>query len=213
MSEKKKNVIPGGQEPGGGAADGDRQETKGADRESETRIAEIEQRIAELEQERDDMKDKYLRKAAEFENYKRRTEQEFSAMVKYANEQLIVDILPVIDDFERSLHIGTDRREFGPFYKGIELIYQKFKNILESRNVKQIESIGNRFDVDLHDALMQVAKENVEPGTIVEEVEKGYRYNDKVIRHAKVVVAKEPDEDTSVSDETASKESGHRENT
>jgi len=167
----------------------------------EAAVEKLKAQIDVLEKERDELKDKYLRKAAEFENYKRRTEQEFATFSKYANEQLIVDFLPVIDDFERSLHVSKERREFGPFYKGVELIYNKLMKLLESKGVKPIESEGKPFDVDLHDALMQAPKDNIEPNTIVEEVEKGYMYNDKVIRHAKVVVAKEPETDESDHDE------------
>lgn len=164
-------------------------------------IQELKEKIEALEKERDDMRDKYLRKAAEFENYKRRAEQEFASFGKYANEQLIVDLLPIIDDFERSLHVSKDRREFGPFYKGIELIYKKFTKLLESKGVKPIEAEGKPFDVDLHDALMLVPKDNIEPNTVLEEVEKGYLYNDRVIRHAKVVVAKGQESDEAGSDE------------
>jgi molecular chaperone GrpE len=162
---------------------------------TEEKIDQLQDRISQLEKERDDLKDKFLRKAAEFENYKRRTEQELSAFTKYAHEQLIVDLLPILDDFERSLHISKERREFGAFYKGIELIYEKFSKLLQSKGVKPIESEGKPFDVDLHNALMQVPKDNVDPSTVIEEVEKGYLYNDKVIRYAKVIVAKEPDDD------------------
>ncbi len=172
----------------------------------QTAIEELHAKIEQLEKERDDLKDKYLRKAAEFENYKRRTEQEFSSLTKYANEQLITDLLPVIDDFERSLHVSKDRREFGPFYKGIEMIYHKLLKLLESKGVSAIESQGKPFDVDLHDALMQTPKSDIEPNTVVEEVEKGYMYKDKVIRHAKVVVAKEPDDNDTHNNEEAPEE-------
>ncbi len=172
----------------------------------QTAIEELHAKIEQLEKERDDLKDKYLRKAAEFENYKRRTEQEFSSLTKYANEQLITDLLPVIDDFERSLHVSKDRREFGPFYKGIEMIYHKLLKLLESKGVSAIESQGKPFDVDLHDALMQTPKSDIEPNTVVEEVEKGYMYKDKVIRYAKVVVAKEPDDNDTHNNEEAPEE-------
>lgn len=178
---------------------------------TEEKIEELQERIAQLETERDDLKDKFLRKAAEFENYKRRTEQELSAFSKYAHEQLIVDLLPVLDDFERSLQISKERREFGPFYKGVELIYKKFSDLLESKGVKPIEAEGKPFDVDLHNALMQVPKDNVDPNTVIEEVEKGYLYNEKVIRYAKVIVAKEPDEDND-RDETDGERFNKKEN-
>lgn len=187
--------------------------TEGEDRTShETSVQELTDELERLEKERDELKDKYLRKAAEFENYKRRTEQEFTALTKYATEQLIIDILPILDDFERSLHVSKDRREFGPFYKGIELIYQKFKRMLESKGVKPIEAEGKPFNVDLHDALMQVPKKDIKPDTIIEEVEKGYMYDDKVIRHSKVVVAKDPDSNETQGDETSREALNKKEN-
>lgn len=185
---------------GGGQASHDNSQEQNT---SDADVQEVNEKIERLEKERDELKDKYLRKAAEFENYKRRTEQEFTALSKYANEQLISDLLPIIDDFERSLTISKDRREFGPFYKGIELIYQKFIGLLNAKGVQPIDSEGKQFNVDLHDALMQVPKEDVEPNTIIEEVEKGYLYKDKVIRHAKVVVAKEAEDDTMNDDKTS----------
>ncbi len=188
------------------------QETSNKNNTTDATIQELAVKIEQIEKERDNLKDKYLRKAAEFENYKRRTEQEFAALSKYATEQLIIDILPVIDDFERSLHVSKNRREFGPFYKGIELIYQKFMQLLESKGVKPIEVEGKPFNVDLHDALMQVPKDNIEPNTIIEEVERGYLYDDKVIRHAKVVVAKEPETDETAHDGTSGEEVNKKEN-
>ncbi len=178
---------------------------------TEEKIQELQERIAQLEKERDDLKDRFLRKAAEFENYKRRTEQELSAFSKYAHEQFIVDLLPILDDFERSLQISKERREFGPFYKGVELIYKKFYNLLESKGVKPIEAEGKPFDVELHNALMQVPKDNVKPNTVIEEVEKGYIYNDKIVRYAKVIVAKEQDDDNP-QDETNGERLNKREN-
>ncbi len=177
-----------------------------------TEIEKLSAKIEQLEKERDDLKDKYLRKAAEFENYKRRTEQDFAALNKYANEQLIADLLPIIDDFERSLHVSKERREFGPFYKGIDMIYQKLKKLLEAKGVKPIESEGKQFNVDLHDALMQTPKPDAEPNTVVEEVEKGYMYNDKVLRHAKVVVAKEPEDNNTENNEKSPEEFKKKEN-
>jgi molecular chaperone GrpE len=180
--ENAGNETTGSQEAAGGEAAAP----------DDDRFAELQARLEQLQKENEALKDRYLRKAAEFENYKRRTEQEFASFTKYAYEQLLVDILPVLDDFERSLNVSKDRREFGPFYKGVELIFEKFKSILNAKGVQPIESVGQTFDVDLHDALMQVSRDDVAPNTIVEEVERGYKYNDKVIRHAKVVVAKEP---------------------
>lgn len=135
-------------------------------------------------------KDLFLRKAAEFDNYKRRTEVETSAIIRYANEDVLSAILPIVDDLERSLKNSKDQKD-SPFFRGIELIYQKIIKILESQGVKTFVSVGKEFDVHFHDALLQVQKEGVPAHTVIEEVEKGYMFHDKVLRHAKVVVAAE----------------------
>lgn len=135
------------------------------------------------------LKDQLLRKAAEFENYKRRMEQQSSQLAKYAGENIILDLLPVIDDLTRSLKSGREKLENDPFYKGVELILSKFTKALEVRGVKPMESVGKEFNVDFHDVMMQVPRTDVAPHTIVDEIEKGYFLFDKVIRHAKVIVA------------------------
>lgn len=137
-------------------------------------------------------KDLFLRKAAEFENFKRRSEAESVSIVKFANEDLLLAILPVIDDLERSLKQGKDRGESGAFYKGVELIHQKMLKILEGQGVKPFETVGKEFNVEFHDALLQVPKDGVPPHTVIEEVEKGYLYHEKVLRHAKVIVSSAP---------------------
>jgi molecular chaperone GrpE len=152
-------------------------------------IEELKAKIAELERSVELYKDQFLRKAAEFENFKRRMENEYLNITRFANETLITEILPVIDDLTRSLKAGKARREFGAFYKGVELIHSKLMKILEARGLKPIEALGEQFNVDYHEALMQVQKEDVPLHTVVEEVEKGYMLHDKVIRHSKVIVA------------------------
>jgi molecular chaperone GrpE len=138
------------------------------------------------------LRDQLLRKAAEFENYKRRTESEISTLFKYQNEGLITDLLPVLDDFDRVLK-SDDNQDLVTFKKGVELIYDKFNKVLERQGLKEIDSKGKPFDVNLHDALMQAENEKASPNTVMETVEKGYYLKDKVIRHAKVIVSKKED--------------------
>jgi molecular chaperone GrpE len=157
--------------------------------ETPSEIESLRARIAELEKSVDLYKDQFLRKAADFENFKKRTENDYLNITSFANEALIAEILPVIDDLTRSLAAGKARREFGAFYKGVELIHAKLMKILEARGLKPIEALGKEFNVDYHEALMQMPKENVAPHTVIEEIEKGYILHDKVIRHAKVIVA------------------------
>ena len=150
---------------------------------------------AELESQVVSLKDQLLRKAAEFENYKRRTEQNTINFAKYASENIILELLPIIDDLSRSLKSGKEKLENDPFYKGVELILNKFNKVLESQGVKAMDSIGKEFNVEYHDVMMQIPRKDVKPHVIVEEIEKGYFLNDKVIRHAKVVVATSPIEE------------------
>lgn len=153
------------------------------------RTFELEAKLAEAQKQIDYYKDLLLRKAAEFDNYKKRTESEASTIIKFANEDLIVEFLPILDDIERSLKLAKEGKENDPFYRGLELIYQKLLKILEGQGVKLLECVGREFDVHFHDALLQVPREDVPPQTVVEEVEKGYTLHEKVIRHAKVIVS------------------------
>ncbi len=166
---------------------------------SEPEIAK--EKIVELESAIAAQKDQLLRKAAEFENYKRRTEQNSINFAKYASENIILELLPIIDDLSRSLKSGKDKSENDPFYKGIELIFSKFNKILELQGVKVMESIGKEFNVDFHDVMMQIPRTDIAPHVIIDEIEKGYFLNDKVIRHAKVIVATSPSEPIEHSEE------------
>ncbi|MCX7984843.1 MAG: nucleotide exchange factor GrpE [Bacteroidetes bacterium] len=153
--------------------------------------------LEELQKEVERYKDLLLRKAAEFENYKRRVEQENATLVRYANEDLLSQLLPVLDDFERSLTHSKEAKDVDALIKGIELIYQKFMKVLEANGVKTFESVGKPFDVQYHDALMQIPRTDVPPFTVLQEVERGYMLYDKVLRHAKVVVSTIPVEEES----------------
>lgn len=148
---------------------------------------------AKLESQLNELKDQLLRKAAEFENYKRRTENERSEYFAYANERLITELLPVLDDFNRALNAYDKSHDSEALKKGVELVYGKFSKILEKQGLKEIESTGKDFDVNLHEALMQQPTDEVEPNKIIDTIEKGYHLKDKVLRHAKVVVASKPE--------------------
>ena len=137
------------------------------------------------------LKEQLLRKAAEFENFRRRTREEQSMLVKYGNEGLILELLPALDDLNRSLKSGQEHTDFDAFYKGAELVRNKLVKILEARGLRPIECVGTPFDENLHDALLQVPRADLAPGTVIDEVETGYMLYDRVIRHAKVTVAAE----------------------
>ena len=157
----------------------------------ETNETNLEEKITQLEQEVVEFKDKLLRKAAEFENYKRRTENDQLNLLTFAAESFIQKLLPVIDDFERSLGHVEEAQDITAIKQGLKLIYDKLMKVLDEQGVKKIESVGNPFNVDYHEALMQRPDDSVEPHTVLDEMEKGYTYKDKVIRHAKVIVSEE----------------------
>jgi molecular chaperone GrpE len=138
------------------------------------------------------LRDQLLRKAAEFENYKRRSEGEFLALTKTANEGMLLSLLPVLDDLNRSLASGRDPQSHEAFFAGVEMIRAKFLKILEKHGVVPFPSTGKPFDVGFHDALMQLPREDVAPGTVIQEVDPGYLLHDKVLRHAKVIVSAQP---------------------
>jgi molecular chaperone GrpE len=149
----------------------------------------VNDQIQSLTAERDANHEKWLRAQAEFENYKRRTDTDSGNLVKFANERLILALLPIVNDFVRSLKAGGENKEYDAFYKGVELIHNNFMKVLEKEGLAAFDSVGKPFDVQYHDALMQLPKNGVEPNTVIEEIERGYKLNDKIIRHAKVIVS------------------------
>ena len=180
MTEKRRTVGP--QKKG-------KKQTKAKASESK-KEKQLREKIRTAEKEIEVLKDQLFRTAAELDNFRKRTEREISNIVRNANEKIIKDILSVIDDFERSLKSAPKRGKGRDFCKGFELIYQKLMTILRGYGLEPMESIGKDFDVEQHDALLQVEREDIPSGVIVEEHEKGYLLNDKVVRHAKVVVNK-----------------------
>jgi molecular chaperone GrpE len=140
------------------------------------------------------LKDTLLRKAAEFENYKKRTDSEISNFIKYASENIIKELIPVYDDLGRSVESINkgETKDFETLKKGVMLIYEKFKSVLEKEGLEEINSHGKEFDVDVNSAMMQIPKEGVKPNTVLEVIEKGYKLKDKVVKHEKVLVSSEP---------------------
>lgn len=151
----------------------------------------LKQQNDSLTNEVSELKDRLLRKAAEFENYKRRTENEHLNFLKYAAESFISKVLPVYDDLERSLAHINESSNIETITSGLNMIFSKFSKVLEEQGVKKIEAKGMPFDFNFHEALLQQTVQGVAPHTVIEVVEPGYMYKDKVIRHAKVIVSDE----------------------
>ena len=159
--------------------------------ESSNQTENLEEKIKVLEQDIIQYKELALRKAAEFENYKRRTENDQLNLLKYAAESLIIKLLPTIDDLKRSLEHMTEETDVQKIKEGVQLIYNKFVKTLADQGVQKMESIGKPFSVEFHEALMQRADDSVPPHTVIDELETGYMYKDRVIRHAKVIVSED----------------------
>lgn len=137
----------------------------------------------------EELKDKYLRQVAEFENYKKRTLKEKAELILNGAEKTVTAILPVLDDMERALQNAGDTEEAQAFKDGFELIYKKFVKTLESLGVKKIETEGQDFNTDFHEAIAMVpGLGDDKKGKVIDCVQTGYTLNDKVIRHAKVAV-------------------------
>lgn len=147
--------------------------------------------VSELKLEVIKLKDSLLRKAAEFENFKKRRNDEMSEFYKYASENIIKSLIPVYDDLSRSIDSINkgETKDFDTLKKGVQMIYDKFRKVLEDEGLKEINSLGNEFDVEVNEALMQMPKENAKPNTVLEVIEKGYKLKDKVIKHEKVIVS------------------------
>lgn len=142
-----------------------------------------------LKNELEEMKDKYLRLVAEFDNYKKRSIKERFELMKTAAQETIVTLLPVLDDFDRAKKSADNGAEV--FSEGVQLVYQKLYNALEQKGLKTMESQGVDFDPEWHEAITDIPAPSEDmKGKVLDTIEKGYVLNDKIIRYAKVVVAK-----------------------
>lgn len=148
-----------------------------------------EKKIAELEEQVAQMNDKYLRIYSEFDNFRRRTAKERVEILNTAGEEIIKNLLPVIDNFERALKTNESATDVKSVNEGVNLIAQMLRNVLQQKGLQAMTSIGQPFDTDLHEAITEIPAPTPDlKGKVVDEVEKGYSLNGKVIRFAKVVV-------------------------
>ena len=144
---------------------------------------------AELEEELAMTKDKLLRLYSEFDNYKKRTLREKIEFSKMASADIILAMLPALDDFERAIKSMVETKQDAGVMEGVNLIYTKLKSTLEQKGLKEMKSTGENFDADLHDALSNVeVDDKKQKGKVIEEIQKGYYLNGVVLRHAKVIV-------------------------
>lgn len=136
-----------------------------------------------------DLTDKLTRQMAEFDNYRKRTEKEKSAMYEIGAKDVIEKILPVVDNFERGFVTVSEEEKENPFVQGMDKVYKQLMTVLEGLGVKPIEALGQEFNPDLHHAVMHVEDEEASENVIVEEFQKGYMYRDSVVRYSMVKVA------------------------
>ncbi|GAA5415560.1 protein GrpE [Paraliobacillus ryukyuensis] len=155
---------------------------------AETTTTEKDGALEKLEQEKDEIYQKYLRLQAEYDNFRKRTQKEKEADRKYRSQSLITELLPIVDNFERALQTKVEDDSAKQFVEGINMVYRQLTDVLQKEGVEEIETTGVAFDPHLHQAVMQVEDDNYDSNIVVEELQKGYKLKDKVIRPAMVKV-------------------------
>jgi molecular chaperone GrpE len=166
-------------------------ETEGPLEEETEVIEEAEDAKADLEAEFNNLQQRFLRLTADFDNYRRRTRQENAEIRRTANERLLLDIIPIIDNFERALNAAKKELPEN-IITGIEMIYRQLHNLLSQEGVEPVESVGKPFDPVYQDAFERIETTEYPEGTVTAEVQKGYLLHGKVLRPALVIVAKKP---------------------
>jgi molecular chaperone GrpE len=177
--------------------------------EAEKLMKELVQALAQKTKEATEANEKYLRTYADFDNYRKRMQRDLADFRLYANEQLALELLPVIDHLGLALkHASAAEENSQGLQQGVELVYKQLRDVLEKFGIKSFESWGEPFDPAKHDAMMQVERDDVPANMVVQVMNEGYLYHDKVLRHAKVGVSKRPKEETEerVSEEQQSSE-------
>ena len=151
---------------------------------------ELENELSSLKSQLEETKDKYIRLFAEFDNYKKRVMKERLDLLKNANQDTIVSLLPVLDDFERAKRVSDQENSNEKFSEGVLLVYNKMNHVMTSLGLKVLEVNGENFNPEIHEAISEIAINEELKGKVVETVERGYQLNDKIIRFPKVVVGK-----------------------
>lgn len=153
------------------------------------RLEELEQEVKRLQALADENHQRFLRAQADFDNYRKRTLREREEQAKYASMHLVEQLLPVLDNFERALAAAEGNKDAEAMHKGVEMIYRQFFQVLEQEGLKPIPAVGEPFNPEIHQAVMQVESEEHGEGIVVEELQKGYFIKDKVLRPTMVKVS------------------------
>ena len=182
--DEKKSAEP--EEKGGG---GDEEKDVAEEKEPEAEDAEEKDEVPDrFKKKLDELQDKYVRQVAEFDNFRKRSEREKSQMFEQGQMNVLEKLLPVIDNFERGLDAAPPDEASKAFVDGMQMIYKQITKMMEDLDVKPIEALGNEFDPNFHNAVMQVESEEYETGTVAQEMQKGYMFHDSVLRHSMVAV-------------------------
>ncbi|HPP06135.1 MAG TPA: nucleotide exchange factor GrpE [Syntrophorhabdaceae bacterium] len=156
-------------------------------------LEELTRQLQEKEETIKSLQERLLYLQADFENFKKLKNKEKQDLLKFGNEVLIKELLPVIDNLERALDHSSKTDDFKSIHEGVNLVLNEFLRVLERAGLSKIEAIGKKFDPNLHEAFYQEEREDVEPDTVVSELQKGYMLNGRLIRPAMVTVSKKPD--------------------
>lgn len=146
-------------------------------------------RFAELAKQAEENQQRYLRAQADFDNFRRRTAKEKEELAQYASMKLVGQLVPIVDNFERAIAAASSGSDFESLAKGVDMIFRQLSQTLESEGLKAIEAVGQPFNPEFHQAIMQVESDEYEEGIVVEEVQKGYMLKEKVLRPAMVKVS------------------------
>lgn len=170
---------------------GNKEQEKSEEDKASNDVNPLQEEVDKLSAEKAELSDKYLRLSAEFQNYKRRTAREKMDIIQTAGRDVIKVLLPVLDDFDRAKKAADDDDSVEAFSEGVQLVYEKLHRVLEQKGLKALETNGEVFNADFHEALTEIPAPTEElKGKIIDTIERGYALNDKIIRYAKVVVGK-----------------------
>ncbi len=158
--------------------------------EEEQRELTPDQEMARMQQEVEQANDMMLRLAAELDNYKKRVAKERESLIRYAAQDVLQELIPVLDNFERAIESAGKSKDFVSFLEGVKMIYKNMYDAMGRKGLARIDAVGEAFDLNVHEAVMQVTSEEHPENVVVEELQKGYMLHDRVIRPSMVVVSK-----------------------
>lgn len=157
----------------------------------ESKTARLEEELKAAKAEAEDYRERYLRALADLDNFRKRMIRDKQEYVEYANANLIRALLGVLDNFERALGSAETVSEIGPFHEGVKMIYDELKKILEKEGLQSVSALGEEFDPQKHEAVVALDSDEHPPNTVVDELEKGYVFKDRIMRPTKVAVSKD----------------------